>query len=450
MSHTSQQAIPKVALTRELGLRDLVLFSFVGVSSTRGAALAAQTGFSSVTLWAAAIMLFFIPSAFAIARLSTRFPQEGGLYIWTRECFGEWNGFLCFWVYWLSLAFLFPSALMASSSMAVYALGANYIHLANSRAYVFGACFAALALITIANLIGLKFGKWLDNAGAIAAYALCAAMTVAAVVVWMDRGPATPLDFKPQLNWAHASFWAQIAFALTGLELAPILGGEIKDPGRNLPRASLLAAPLAASYYILGTMALLVILPAPKISPLNGIAQSAFAAGQMTGFSWIAPGAAALLIVAAIGQLMVVGAAASRLPYVLGVDRMLPRSLSLVHPRWHTPCASILLFGALAALFLLLAQLGDSLGGAFQTLLNLMAIAGLTPFLYIFAAAWKCGSRWSALSGGVVTVFAVLASLAPTADVVSLWRFELKLLGLSACLAISARILYNRSRRARR
>jgi amino acid transporter len=395
-----------------------------------------------------AVVLFFIPSAFAIARLSARFPQEGGLYVWTRECFGEWNGFLCFWVYWLSLAFLFPSALMASSSMAVYALGADYIHLAGSRTYVFGTCFAALALITITNLVGLRFGKWLDNVGAIAAYVLCAAMIITAAVVWMDHGSATPMDLRPQLNWAHMSFWAQIVFALTGLELAPILGGEIKDPERNLPRASLFAAPLAASYYILGTMALLVILPSTKISPLNGIAQSAFAAGQITEFSWIAPATATLLIIAAIGQLMVFGAAASRLPYVLGVDRMLPRALSRVHPRWRTPYASILLFGALAALFLTLAQLGDSLGGAFQTLLDLMAIAGLTPFLYIFAAAWKYGSRWSALSGAVVTAFAVVASLAPTPDIGSIWKFELKLFGLSACLVISARILYNRSRRA--
>jgi amino acid transporter len=351
-------------------------------------------------------------------------------------------------VYWLSLAFLFPSALMASSSMAVYALGAHYVHLAGSRAYVFGASLAALVLITIANLVGLKFGKWLDNIGAVAAYLLCVAMTITAVVILRDHGSATPVNLKPQLNWAHMSFWAQIAFALTGLELAPILGGEIKNPERNLPRASLLAAPLAASYYILGTVALLVILPSAEIRPLNGIAQSAFAAAQITRFSWIGPTAAMLLIGAAIGQLMVFGAAASRLPYVLGANRMLPHALSRVHPRWHTPYASILFFGVLAVIFLSLAQLGDTLGGAFQTLLDLMAIAGLTPFLYIFAAAWKCGSRWSAISGAVVTAFAVVASLAPTAEIASVWRFELKLLGLSACLVISARILYNRSKRA--
>jgi amino acid transporter len=449
MQPTSRQTVAGPALARELGFRDLALFALVGVSGTRGAALAAQTGFNSVTLWAAAAVFFFIPSAFAIARLSKRFPDEGGLYIWTRECFGAWHGFLCFWVYWLGIAFFFPSALMASCSMAVYALGPGHVHLANNQSYVFGASVAALAIITAVNLIGLKFGKWLDNAAAIATYAVCAAMAVTAAIVWTHQGSATPLHFQPELHWSQATFWTQMVYALTGLELAPILGGEIKNAERNLPRASLVVAPLAAAYYMVSTSAILIILPASDISPLNGIAQSAFTAGRLFGWGWIAPFTAMLLTLGGIGQLAVIGTAASRLPYALGVDRLLPPALSRLHPRWRTPYLSILSFGALAAAFLAFAQLGDTLGGAFQVLLDVMAIAGLGPFLYIFAAAWKCGSRWSAASGLIVTAIAVVASLAPTGDATSIWLFEFKILGLTACLVISARILYSRSRRTR-
>jgi amino acid transporter len=435
------------ALPRELGFRDLTLFALLGVSGTRGAALAAQTGFSSIALWAAAAVFFFIPSAFAIARLSARFPDEGGLYIWTRQCFGEWHGFLCFWVYWLSIAFFFPSALMASSSMAAYAFGPAHVHLANEKSYVFTASIIALAVITAVNLIGLKFGKWLDNAGAVATYLVCAAMAVTAAIVWTHRGSATPLQLAPKLRWSEATFFTQMVYALTGLELAPILGGEIKNPETSLPRASLAVAPLAAAYYMLSTTSLLVILPASDVSPLNGIAQSAFAAGRLVGWSSIAPLTAALLTLGAVGQLAVIGAATSRLPYALGVDGLLPPALSRLHPRWRTPHVSILLFGALAAGVLALAQLGDTLGGAFQVLLDAMAISGLGPFLYIFAAAWKCGARWSAASGLTVTAVAILMSLAPTADAASIWLFESKVLGLAACLVISARILYSRGRR---
>src|SRR5437899_1916137 len=93
-------AAAKPGLRRELGFRDLILYSLAGVVGTRWIATAAHAGPGSVTLWALAAASFFIPSAFAIARLSARFPEEGGLYIWTKRCFGEWHGFLCCWLYW--------------------------------------------------------------------------------------------------------------------------------------------------------------------------------------------------------------------------------------------------------------------------------------------------------------------------------------------------------------
>ena len=102
---------------------------------------------------------------------------------------------------------------------------------------------------------------------------------------------------------------------------------------------------------------------------------------------------------------------------------------------------------ALAALFLALVQMGETLRATYQIMTDMMAIGGLIPFLYIFLAGWRCGARRSAAAGLVVTAIAVLCSVVPTADVRSPWLFELKILALTASLIVSARILYNRSRR---
>jgi amino acid transporter len=436
-------------LQRELGLRDLVLFSFAGVASTRGAAMAAQMGAAAVPLWILGTALFFIPSAFAIGRLSQRYPRTGGLYIWTRECFGEWHGFLCFWNYWLGLAFLFTSALMASASMTVYAFGSRWIHLAESPTYVLALSLVALSASIGANVLGLRFGKWLDNAGAICTYVLCGAMAATAVLVWLKQGSATPFRWTPAFDWQRVTFFSQIAFALTGLELAPILAGEIKRPERNLPLSGAIVAPLAATYYIIETVSILVIVPADQVSPLHGIAQSAYAAGQVAGFRWIAPVTAVLLFAASIGQLSVFGASAARLPYAVGVAGLLPEPLTRIHPRWHTPHVSTLLFGALAAGFLLLVQAGETLRATFQIMIDMMTIGGLIPFVYIFAAGWKCGAKWSGASGIAVTIVALACAVLPSAEVRSVLRFEVKLAVLTGALIISARILYNRSRRFR-
>lgn len=449
-SHVADPTLARPQLKRELGLRDLVLFSFVGVAGTRGAAMAAQIGSSSLTLWVLATVLFFIPSAFAIARLSTRFPQTGGLYIWTRETCGEWHGFLCFWIYWLGFAFTFTSALLSSASMTVYAFGSRWVYLAESRTFVFALAMIALIVSIGANVVGLKFGKWIDNAGAVSTYLLCAAMAATALVVWQRQGSATSFDLGLKWDWPRINFFSQMAFALTGLEMAPILAGEIRDPERDLPRSSFIVAPLAAGYYMIGTLALLVIIPTDRISPLHGIAQSAYAAGGITHWAWISPVTAVLLFFASIGQLSVFGASAGRLPYAVGVAGLLPPGLSRVHPRWHTPYVSILLFGALAALFLVLVQAGETLRATYQIMTDMMAIGGLLPFIYIFLAAWKCGSRWSAVAGVVVTSIAVICALVPTAEVHSVWLFEGKIAALSVALVVAARILYNRSRRALR
>lgn len=436
-------------LKRELGLRDLVFFSFAGIANTRGASLAAHIGPTAIPLWILATVFFFIPSAFAIGRLSQRYPQTGGLYVWTREWFGEWHAFLCFWMYWLGLAFLFTSALLASSSMTVYAFGSRYVHLADSRAYVLPVALTALAVAIGANVIGLRFGKWLDNAGAISTVTLCLAMAGTAALVWMRQGSATPLEWQFELDWKKVNYFSQFAFALSGLELAPILGGEIKRPERNLPLSAMLVAPFASAYYIVQTAAILVIIPSSEVNPMHGIAQSSYAAGSFTGLYWIAPVTAVLLFIAAVGQLSVFGASAGRLPYAVGVSGMLPPALSRIHPRWRTPHVSIILFGVLAASFLLLVQAGETLRATYQIMMDMMTIGGMLPFLYIFLAAWKCGARWSAAFGIAVTVLTLVCAVIPTDDVRSVFWFEMKLAVLTVAVIVSARILYNRSRRSR-
>ena len=124
--HATLSSIPNTStepqLRRELGLRDLVLFNIAAVIGIRWLAAAAHTGPVSITLWLLAAGFFFIPSTLAVATLSARFPEEGGIYVWTKQGFGDWHGFLCGWCYWLSNLFYFPNLLLAGVDMAGYAL----------------------------------------------------------------------------------------------------------------------------------------------------------------------------------------------------------------------------------------------------------------------------------------------------------------------------------------
>src|SRR6476619_3767445 len=123
-------------LKRELGLRDITFFAITCIVGTRWIPAAAHAGPGSVTLWLLAAVLFMVPLAIAVAALSVKYPGTGGLYLWTRSDFGRWHGFLCFVVYWIGIAFWFPSAAMFYMSAGAYALGPKYSYLANDRTFL--------------------------------------------------------------------------------------------------------------------------------------------------------------------------------------------------------------------------------------------------------------------------------------------------------------------------
>jgi amino acid transporter len=406
---------------------------------------AAHAGPGSLLLWILAAVFFTAPLASAVAALSVKYPGAGGLYLWTRGDFGPWHGFLCFWVYWMGIAFWFPNAAMTYMSMAVYTLGPGYTHLAENRWYLVIGSLAAIWIALGTNLVGLRIGKWTENLGGVSAWILGVLLTAVAVLVWNRRGTATPLRFLPEWNWQTFSFWSTIAYAISGLELAGLMGGEIRDPERTLPRAGWIASAFAVAFYVAATGALLVLLPAAEISEIHGLAQGGQRAAQILGAPWLGAALALLVVAGAYGQFGGFGTAVSRLPFAAGVDRLLPDAFARVHPRWGTPYVSILSFGVVASFLLVIVQLGDTLRAAYQELVSLMVIAGFLPYVYIFAAAWRAGKRLSAISGSAVTLLAIACSVIPTGAIENVALFEAKLALGTAAVIGSGWVLYRRA-----
>ncbi len=434
-------------LRRELGLRDITLFAIACIVGTRWVAAAAHAGPGSVTLWILAALFFAAPLAVAVAALVVKYPGAGGLYLWTRGDFGPSHGFLCFWIYWMGIAFLLPSAAMFYMSAAAYTLGPAYAHLANDRVYLLAASLAAIWIALGSNLIGLKIGKWTQNIGGAATWVLGILLVAIAFQVGAKRGIATPLHVVPKWSWQTANFWATIAFAMTGLELAGLMGAEIRNPGRTLPRAGWIATAFAALFYIAVTVALLVLLRPENISELNGLAEAGETAAQALGAAWLSPLIALLVCLSALGQFGALGTATSRLPFAAGVDRLLPAAFGRIHPRWGTPHVSLLTLGAVASFLLIAMQLGDTARAAYDELVSLMIIAGFIPYLYIFGSAWKAGKRIAAISGWAISILALLCSVAPTASVTNIWLFEGKLALGTAAVVGSGWLVFRTNRR---
>jgi len=435
-------------LKRELGRRDLMLFAIACIVGPRWISVAANAGPGSTLLWMGAAALFAAPLAVAVAGLIRKYPGAGGLYLWAREDFGPWHGFLCFWIYWFSIALTLPGSAMFAMSMSAFALGPQYAYLADDQVYVVGVSLASIWVALGTNLVGMKVGKWTENIGGITSYILGGLLVGAAALVLTKRGSATVMHMTPDWNWDTLRFFGSVAFALSGMEVLGMMGGEIRDPGRTVRPAAIGGTLFITVFYTASTLALLVLLRPEAVSELHGLADGTAVAAGILSVPWLTPLMAVIVILNSVGGWGGLGAAVSRMPYAAGVDHLLPPAFARLHPKWATPYVSILVFGGVASFLLIVIQLGDTLNASYQTLLSLMVLVGFLPYFYLFASAWKCGHKWAAVSGAAMTTLTVISSAIPSAGVTNFWLFEGKLLAGAGLMIGSAWLVYRRAVRA--
>ena len=462
----------KSQLRKSMGFWDVLLFNIATVLGPRWSAAAGHNGTSSISLWVLAAVFFFVPGALVINELSSRFPEEGGLYVWSREAFGPFHGFVAGWTYWIYTVFYFPGLLLASASMSAYNIGGRGAELAQNRTFLVAVSLGLLVVSVVLNIIGLNIGKWLQNAGGVGTYLpLLMLVGIAALVCWR-YGSATPFTMQnmmPAWNWDTVNFWSQIAFAFTGLELVSAMSEEVRNPRRTLPRAVFGAGALIALMYIAGTFAILALVPAADLDPQSGVFHAITIGSIALRVGFLGILAAVLVTVGNAGGVGSTVAGIARVPFVVGIDRYLPAAFGWIHPRWKTPYISILVQAVVSGAILLGSQINETTRGAYQFLIDAAIILYFIPFLYMFAAVIKLRSRkdrsenpqailvpggafgvW--IAGGlgfVVVLIGILVSLVPPGDSADKLGFELKLVAGTAASVLLGLILYWRGARAK-
>src|ERR1700735_260641 len=379
---------------RSMGFRDLVLFYIVTGISLRWIATAATVGASAVVIWLIAGCAFYLPLALSGMELSSRYPQEGGPYVWSKRAFGEFPGFITGWTYWTSNLPYYPAILYFTAGNALYIGPAHWQSFLNSKTYFLLFALLGLALATCLNLMGLSVGKWLYNLGAIGTWLPIAILFGIAGIAWHRLGSATVFTHStivPHMHFRDVLFLATIVFALGGSESASFLGGEIHNARKNLPRGLLAGGAFVTSGYILGTVAVLIALPANKVSGLQGIMQAIAKSVERIGLS----GAVAIAVVSLSALLITVSnlgamgawlAVSARLPFVAGLDRYLPRAFARLHPKWGTPYVALLGQAGCAVILVLISQAGTSVYGAYEALVSMGIISYFIPYLFVFAS----------------------------------------------------------------
>jgi glutamate:GABA antiporter len=455
-----------------MGFWDVLLFNIATVLGPRWVAAAAHNGQSSITLWLIAAIFFFFPTALIICELSSRFPEEGGLYVWSKMAFGDFHGFIAGWTYWIYTIFYFPGLLMASAAMGAYIGGGGMASLAQSRSFLLWGSFGLLFVAVFLNIIGLNIGKWLQNAGGLATYLPLLALVAVAGILWWEHGSVTQFSLHamiPHWDWDTVNFWPQLAFAFTGLELVSAMSEEIRDPQHTLPRAVLGSGVMIAAIYIVGTIAVLVLIPGAQTDPKSGVFQALTVGSAALRFVAIGVLAAVLVTIGNAGGVGSTVAGIARVPFVVGIDRYLPSAFGKIHPKWKTPYISILVQAVASSIVLLLMQISSSPDNAYQGLVDAATILYFIPFIYMYGAAIKLAWRGdrnanphavlvpggklgiciaSGLSLAVVILGIALSFVPPGGATNNFW-FEGKIIGGTAGAVLLGLILYFRGARSK-
>jgi amino acid transporter len=446
-------------LRREFSLRDLVLFHITAVITVRWISYAAARGPSSLSLWALAFFLFFLPIAYTVIDFTRKMPEQGGLYQWTKTTLGPFHGFICAWCYIVNNLFYFPSLLVAVAGYAAFSLVGDDQTLQSSKWFVGGFSLGAIWLILGLNLIGLKFGKWVNNIGGLSIWLPCTLLIVFGFLRFFLHDSATNFasaklfpDFGILDTWTA---WSLICFAFTGLELASTMSGEAKDPEKNIPRSIYLAGFFITMIYIMGTVAVLFMVSSDKINLVTGIMQAISVILSNAGLSFLTPTVAVLLTLGGLGTFGAWLAGAARMPYSVGVDRYLPPVLAKIHPRWGTPYVSLLVLGVISSLIVLMSLAGATVEKAYLFLANACLIIYFIPFVYLFLSHllmnWKTERRSLALilalAGLFSTTVAIILAVLPQPGEEHPWRYFLSILVGSFGFVLVSLIFYYGSKR---
>src|SRR5439155_11687710 len=408
-----------------------------------------------------------IPQGLAVTDMAARFPEEGGIYFWTKRAFGDGHGFLCGWCYWVNNILYYPNLLMATAVVGTYAFGQGETGLADKWTYVLPATLGALWLAVVLNIVGMRTGRWLQNLGAIATYAPAALLIGLGVHAALTRPPATTMSLHALMpnfgQFSELNLWASIAFAFAGLELCAVMGGEVRDPRRTLPRSVLISAPLIAGLYLTGTAAVLWLIPSGDVRIVSGFLQAISVGIREVGWGlgWVASIAAALFVIGNVGGVGAWLAGPARVAFVIGLDRYFPPAFGKVHPRWHTPYVAILTQAVLATVFLLVSVLGKgtTVEKAYLIILDTMLLVYFIPYIYLFIAYLvvrlrepvpaegavprsRAAAAVTGVAGLGLTLFAMVLATIPPSDTSEPWLFRVKLIGGAAFFVVLGLLIY--------
>ncbi|MGF1772558.1 APC family permease [Vibrio wakamikoensis] len=270
---------------KKMGLFETVLFGVCTVLVIDTVAASAAAGPGGFVWWLIILICFFLPYGLVTAELSTTFPQDGGIYDWVKRAFGRKWGARTAWIYWINFALWIP---------AVYYLFAVILgQLLNIEFSPIEIAAVSITMSWVAVILSLKpvaESSWVSTAGAACKVSVMGMIGLAGIYHLatgnVSANPISLSHFVPDIN-IGLSLISVALFGLVGFEVVGGAAAALKNPDKDIPRATMLGGLMIAFFYLISSFGVLTVIPMADINPSAGLMESLDALFGVDGFAGI-------------------------------------------------------------------------------------------------------------------------------------------------------------------
>ncbi len=375
---------------RVLSVFSLVMINVIAVDSLRTLPITAKLGLGLVSYYFVAAFAFFIPVALVAAELATAYPKTGGIYVWVREAFGRRAAFITIWLQWIYNIVWYPTILAFIAATVAYLFSPE---LANNKVYLLVTIVSLFWLFTVLNCFGMRISSIVSIIGASIGTLLPMIGITILGLVWLWQGH--PIQVSYPTSWlpdfsslGNLSLFLSVLFGLLGMEMSAVHAEEVKNPQRDYPRALFYSTILIFSTLVLGSIAIVIVVPSNTLSVVSGLIDAYSIFFNSYHMPWMTKVTAACIIIGGLSGVSawIIGPTKGLL--VSARDGCLPKQFAYIN-RYGAPTFILITQGVIFTVLSSIFVLVDSINAAYWILSDMCGQLALLVYVFMFSAAIK-------------------------------------------------------------
>ena len=375
---------------RVLSVFSLTMINVIALADVRSLPISAEYGWALIAYTLLGALFFLLPCALIVSELATAWPKTGGAYVWVREAFGKDWGFLLVWIQWFYNIVWYPTIMTVLAVTFFYLISPGLVQ---NKGLILSTMIGLFWLITLANCFGMKVSGFVSAVGVILGVILPLCVLISAAIFWFIKGhpiaiPMTEKSFFPHpQGWRSLALLTGMVFSFVGIEMSSTHAQEVKNTGKNYPRACLYSVIILAFILILGGLAVALVMPRADLGLTDGVIQSFSMIFKELNLQWLTPIMGGCIIIGGFSGVAAWVLGTSKSMMIAGKDGSLPKMLAQSSskgvPRnmliiqalvFTVLCCSYFLFDTVNSSYWLLSAMTSELALFFYMLLFMAAI----------------------------------------------------------------------------